>query len=491
VNSVVWVSSVIRASPSRLTTIPVTPAGPYASPEPDTVSAPSQGRCSAAVQTPTGPATAAGRKGARHGARTTTPASDDHDAAAVALALGGLGAVPAQAAAAGGDGPGIIGGTEASQGEFPWMVQLSMGCGGALFTPSLVLTAAHCFGGRSGPQSVTVTAGTVDRLDPAAITRTGDYATVASGYSNAVNGDDWALLRLNSPINGVPVLKIATNNSYQSGTFTVMGWGATSEGGALERYLHEANVDFINDTDCGNAYPDMNTAEEICAGNLANGGVDTCQGDSGGPMVKRNASNEWVQVGITSWGQGCGEAGFPGVYTEVNVFANDICNAAAALTGCPYLHVTSPPGNVTCPLGSFFVFNLTASGGGSPYVWTVYGLPPGLSYNSATGQIAGFLGQGGSYLVTYYLDDGMSPTVMGTFWITVTVPVPDLSGSTQSGASSTLQANGLVLGTVGTITVWDSSDGGRVVGQFPSAGTQVTLGSSVNITIGRWGGANR
>lgn len=35
----------------------------------------------------------------------------------------------------------VVGGVRAAQGEFPWMIRLSMGCGGSLITPQVVLTA--------------------------------------------------------------------------------------------------------------------------------------------------------------------------------------------------------------------------------------------------------------------------------------------------------------------------------------------------------------
>ncbi len=39
------------------------------------------------------------------------------------------------------------------------------------------------------------------------------------------------------------------------------------------------------------------------------------QGDSGGPMVVGNGDT-WEQIGVVSWGIGCGKAHFPGVYTR-------------------------------------------------------------------------------------------------------------------------------------------------------------------------------
>jgi len=421
----------------------------------------------------------------------------------VALALAVIGTAltlvaPAPAHASD-DPPGIVGGTGAAQGEFPWMVHLDSGCGGALFTTTLVLTAAHCFQEPdsgppvSGYASVNVTQGAVDLQDPNRTPRHASHVTIAAGYTDATKGDDWALLTLDSPITGVPLLKIASDTSLQSGTFTAMGWGTTSEGGAGQRYLKKVNLDFISDDVCagaGGSYANLNTTEEVCAGNYANGGVDTCQGDSGGPLVKRNAANEWVQVGITSWGNGCARAHQPGVYTEVNTFASAICAAANALGGCPTISLNVIP-NFTCPIGAGFFMSVQATGGAQPYTYSISGLPAGLSFNPATGQISGFINQAGWFFVQYSVSDGMNSPVANAFWLTVTVPVPDVGGKTQTTATQILQSAGLAKGTVSKVTVWDSSDGGKVMAQFPSAGTQVTLGSSVNLTLGQWGGTNR
>jgi secreted trypsin-like serine protease len=310
---------------------------------------------------------------------------------------GGLAATPAQASPT-----PVVGGTLATAGEFPWMVRLSMGCGGAMYTPSLVLTAAHCVGATGATSSITATWGAVDLQDPARTTRTSNYVFRAAGYNG--NGKDWALIRLSSPINS-PLLKIATDTSLYNGTFTVAGWGATSEGGAQSRYLRKANVPFIADSTCsslGGSYPGLIPNEEVCAGILPGGGIDTCQGDSGGPMFKRNAANEWVQVGITSWGDGCARANAPGVYTEVRTFAADILAAAVSLGGGPGgggVTVTGP-GNQSTTVGSAVSVGVTASGGTAPYTYSATGLPAGLSISSSTGTISGTPTTVGSYSVT-------------------------------------------------------------------------------------------
>jgi hypothetical protein len=64
-------------------------------------------------------------------------------------------------------------------------------------------------------------------------------------------------------------------------------------------------------------------AEQICAGMEAGQGQtrDSCQGDSGGPLMAYDASDQKFQVGVVSWGAGCAEAGWYGIYTRVSAYA--------------------------------------------------------------------------------------------------------------------------------------------------------------------------
>jgi secreted trypsin-like serine protease len=42
-----------------------------------------------------------------------------------------------------------------------------------------------------------------------------------------------------------------------------------------------------------------------------------CNGDSGGPLMMFTSSNQWMLVGLTSYGVGCAEAAYSAVYTRV------------------------------------------------------------------------------------------------------------------------------------------------------------------------------
>ncbi|MCX4727199.1 S1 family peptidase [Streptomyces sp. NPDC090052] len=248
-------------------------------------------------------------------------------AAIGAAVLAALSLQPAPASAAAPEP--VVGGTRVAEGQYPFMVHLSQGCGGALYAKDIVLTAAHCVSKSGANTSITATAGSVDLQGPRAVHIKSTQVVQAPGYNG--KGKDWALVKLAAPFD-LPTLPTATSTEYDQGTFTIAGWGSTSEDGGQQRYLRQATVPYVSDEQCGQAYgTQFNAGDEICAGDVAKGGVDTCQGDSGGPMFRKDDQGGWIQVGIVSFGQGCAEPGYPGVYAQVSALSADIKSAADAL----------------------------------------------------------------------------------------------------------------------------------------------------------------
>ncbi|CAG0907854.1 unnamed protein product [Darwinula stevensoni] len=146
-------------------------------------------------------------------------------------------------------------------------------------------------------------------------------------YHNQFSGsslhNDIALLVLPSKIafnSGVaPVcLPSNTRESYVGQRCIVAGWGSLSEGGSTTTTLREVEVPILDNAACqqkyGGSAPGGIIPGMICAGEPQR---DACTGDSGGPLVCCN-SGKCDQVGVVSWGIGCGHPKYPGVYTRVS-----------------------------------------------------------------------------------------------------------------------------------------------------------------------------
>ena len=229
----------------------------------------------------------------------------------------------------------VVGGSDAGPNEFPSVAEITFGafaCTGTLIDSTHVLSAGHC-----GNPTGVVFAAPVGWPTPLIDVRIGSNKTgegenipvsevvVSPDYFGLMNSrNDLSILTLSRASSHAPTQVAAGSERsiWNPGVLaTIAGWGNTSaDGEEFPDTLQKARVPITTDAYCESAYPDddgwdFDPETMVCAG-YPEGGVDTCQGDSGGPLFADGASARRV-VGVTSWGNGCAQEGFPGVYARV------------------------------------------------------------------------------------------------------------------------------------------------------------------------------
>jgi secreted trypsin-like serine protease len=259
--------------------------------------------------------------------------------ALILAVLMGLGtAVPVFAAQSDPDvQPSIVGGTAVPGGKYKFIAALrdvtrgttayqQQFCGGSLIDSNSVLTAAHCVEGATRVQLRVTVGRTVlnsnqgQTRSVAAIYKHPRYLSVRS------QANDAAVLKLSSPVRGIAPAKIPTarlNSMERPGrTATIAGWGNTrkqdpdfSQPDSYPNQMREAKVPIVSDAKGKRVYGSSYVSSVMLAAGRE--GKDTCQGDSGGPIFVPTQSGRY-QIGMTSFGAGCGARGFPGVYAEAN-----------------------------------------------------------------------------------------------------------------------------------------------------------------------------
>ncbi|XP_068898730.1 trypsin-1-like [Tenebrio molitor] len=213
----------------------------------------------------------------------------------------------------------IVGGDQTDIELAPWQVSVQYNdrhiCGGSIISTDYVVTAAHCTNGFNG-NMMTIRFGTPYREIG------GKMVGIRSihqhpNYNSQLLDYDISLLYVTSRFilrgNVATISLPSSTTRWPPGTSAlVSGWGKTAENGGSPLYLRSVTVKIVSESSCKDEYGESRiTSRMLCAG-VDGGGKDACQGDSGGPLVINN-----VLAGIVSWGYGCGDRRYPGVYSSV------------------------------------------------------------------------------------------------------------------------------------------------------------------------------
>lgn len=231
-------------------------------------------------------------------------------------------------------------------GELPWNLiiqevdntkQNLFKCGASLIHPKAALTAAHCVSSyleepdliivRGGEWDINSKDESLPHQD-----RQVEEILIHPNYNVLSLKNDISLLFLNEDFIlgkniGVVCLPSPGRKLQETGCIA-SGWGKDGfKSGKYSSVMRKIELSIVQREKCvfslrttrlGALYNLHRSF--ICAGGEKN--KDACKGDGGSPLVcpVSGGENRWAQMGIVSWGIGCGTEGVPGVYVNVGLF---------------------------------------------------------------------------------------------------------------------------------------------------------------------------
>lgn len=211
-------------------------------------------------------------------------------------------------------------------------------CGATFLGDKWVLTAAHCVDSATA-YLFEMNVGEYDLSDGAQNATAIKNIYIHPQYDANTVDYDIALVELVNALDA-PAVKLAskaTTDLYaiENSPAMVAGWGgrtgyAPGEGPTSDfpDILHEVELNLATNNECrallaeslGTSAQNTGISDRMICATQPTFGKGSCQGDSGGPLVVQTGTGI-EQVGIVSWGIGCAETGYPGVFTRVAEFS--------------------------------------------------------------------------------------------------------------------------------------------------------------------------
>ncbi|KAH8257475.1 hypothetical protein KR038_010399, partial [Drosophila bunnanda] len=190
-------------------------------------------------------------------------------------------------------------------------------CGCVLVTKHWCLTAHHCIVGAAGKYEVRC--GSTQQRRHGQLRRV-KLIVANKGYNPNTMTHDLAMMKFRKPMKlskCVQKVKLPAPSTKPLPTvLDIWGWGLTSVNALnVQRYALGATVYRVGNKQCNKDYAGTGVkilTDMVCAKAK---GTDSCSGDSGGPMTHNG-----VLVGLVSYGIGCANKNYPGVYCKVRHF---------------------------------------------------------------------------------------------------------------------------------------------------------------------------
>ncbi|EDL07660.1 mCG11716, isoform CRA_g, partial [Mus musculus] len=233
----------------------------------------------------------------------------------------------------------LLGGEFARDRKWPWQVSLHYSgfhiCGGSILSAYWVLSAAHCFDRGKKLETYDIYVGITNLEKANRHTQWFEiYQVIIHPTFQMYHpiGGDVALVQLKSAIvfsDFVLPICLPPSDLYLINlSCWTTGWGMISPQvplpspltGETGNELLEAQLPLIPRFQCQLLYglSSYLLPEMLCAADIKTM-KNVCEGDSGSPLVcKQNQT--WLQIGIVSWGRGCAQPLYPGVFANVSYF---------------------------------------------------------------------------------------------------------------------------------------------------------------------------